>query len=271
MSEVNRTVQQGSRRTQTISRVQIIPAPPNYCPPGTAPTGFSMGNSSTLDMGAVFSMNTSESQALADNIVQSLVDKVESEVKLDKSGSLMVGDQTSSTQRLEVSDKTKKKISNELVQRINSFIVQMDEGSQTIEDVKMPPPCQAPGERLPTLSNEAYAKAMAADLVATVTNAVMASEEVKSQSTASSSAVEAKYKDAIGQVTDMVSSVMSMYALIPLAVVCGSLLLLFIVIRSVASGASAAGGGGGRRRSGSSVVNNETASLLSKALKLKKI
>lgn len=47
----NLTVNQASRRQQIISNVTIRDPPPNYCPKGTHPTGYSTRNQSSLDMG----------------------------------------------------------------------------------------------------------------------------------------------------------------------------------------------------------------------------
>lgn len=54
------------------------------------------------------------SQVMAEKITQALVDEVQNNVSVDKSGLAVLGDKTSSAQRLMVSDKTRMSIRNEL-------------------------------------------------------------------------------------------------------------------------------------------------------------
>lgn len=240
----NTTTDQSNTGDQIIRNINLRHV---NCPEGSFPGGYNFSNVKQLNMSTVINMANVSSAELTDTIKKTLESEAQSNVKNDKSGSLAVGDQTSSTQSVMVSDVTITNIRHTIDQTLSTYMKQKDSGNQIIDRVDAIAPCLVPGQAYPVMSNDSYIEMMASDISTAVVDTVMKSEEAKDFVNKNLAIVDVKNKDIIGQVADVANNLIAgvttittgigvssvvMFGLVLLAVV----MLLPMLVRAITGG-----------------------------------
>lgn len=282
----NTTVDQSSTGNQIIRKVRVRTMPVGYCPVGTFPGGYNISNTKHLNMSTVVNMSNVNSQDITDAVKKELEDQASAATKNDKSGTFAVGDKTTNSQKLSVTDITVKNIKQNIDMTLSTYMKQKDGGDQIIEEVDMIPPCMTPGMAPLTLSNESYIDMMATDIASSVTDVVMKSEEIKSFISKTDSKLDNKNKDVMGQVTDVANNLISgvtttataglmTYGIVIAVIVVAAILFIPLLIRAFSGGGGGGGGGGNRMRANVALRGNFNAGkiggqLLKKAMRKRK-
>lgn len=253
-----------SSGSQTIEDIEYIMVPSrDWCPAETAPGAYDHVNKKSVNFIAVVNMANVSAMDIVSSIRSELQSQVDSKLKSEKSGSLVVGDNSNVNTNINVTDQTWTNITNTVKLTVETQFKQVDTSNQRIKRLKIPQPCVYRGQPNPIISNKSLITMMASDIATNVMKTVQDSNEWKSYTTDLKAAADIKNEDIGAQLRDTVKSITGMVGgiatgalLMPVLIIGGFLFFLLVLIRGFP-------GGGGGKNGGGQMMDPRTINALS--------